>query len=225
MREEVHSAHQLHGEKPAPALLDEVTELDQVRVLQPLERAKLLLDVEDGAGVEAAQGLQGDVRAVLAIEGLVDHPHAAGPEAPDDLEAGRPAEITLVGLHAIRTYPPPAGRRSAEIALKEGVVEARSGSTSAFRARKSFSRARTSWRASPSAHRTFFTRYTRPPAWRHVSLSSSKHFSIVARRASLFVSKAKLTAKPAMPLLADMRKLSSRGMKRTSIIVASTLAA
>ena len=94
----------------------EVAQLHEVRVLQTLQRAKLLLDVEDGAGVEATQRLQRHVRAVLAIDRLVDDPHAARPEAPHDLEAGRPAEIPLVSLHRIertRLSPPPLSRNCA----------------------------------------------------------------------------------------------------------------
>ena len=58
-----------------------------------LEGAKLLLEPVEGRGVEILDGLEGDDQVALAVQRLVDDPHAAGPEPPPDFEAVGPGEF------------------------------------------------------------------------------------------------------------------------------------
>jgi hypothetical protein len=86
-RQERLAAHQLHGEEPGAAVLEQLAERDEVRVVEVLQRAELGLEPEQRVGGLDAQRLQRDRRLVLAVEGLVDHPHAPDPEAAHDREA------------------------------------------------------------------------------------------------------------------------------------------
>ena len=100
-RQEVDALHQLHGEEPVVLILDQLAEGDEVGVGDVLERAELVLEGEQLLRAHGAQGLERDPRVALAIDRLVDHAHAAGAEATDDLETAGPLEVGELRLGAI----------------------------------------------------------------------------------------------------------------------------
>jgi hypothetical protein len=55
-------------------------------VVDVREPAELALEAQQRVRFERAQRLQRDPPAALVVDGLVDHPHAAAPDHPPDLE-------------------------------------------------------------------------------------------------------------------------------------------
>ncbi len=62
-------------------------------MLEVGQPAELALEREDQLGVGAPQRLERHLRAALAVEHLVDDPHAPGAQAVQHLEALRTAEL------------------------------------------------------------------------------------------------------------------------------------
>ena len=91
--QEVGPLDELHGEEPPVPVREELPEADEIGMDHLLEGAELLLESVEGGGVEVLDGLEGDDQVALAVEGLVDDPHAAGPEPPPDFEAVGPGEF------------------------------------------------------------------------------------------------------------------------------------
>ena len=85
--DEVVSLDQLHREEPAPPSLHKLAKAHQVRVIDVLQGAKFVLEVQERGAVELAHRLEGDVRLRLAVERLVDHAHPAFANAAKQLEA------------------------------------------------------------------------------------------------------------------------------------------
>ena len=85
--DDVDSAHELHGEKPLAPILAELAELDEVGMAEVHQGAKLILEAIERLRTDVANSLEGDLRALLTIERLVDHAHAALADAAHDLEA------------------------------------------------------------------------------------------------------------------------------------------
>jgi hypothetical protein len=87
--QEVLAAHQLHREEQPPLLLVELAERDQVRVLEILERAELVLEVRDRLRVDVAQRLERHLRAAIAVPRLVDVARRSAADAAHDPEPRR----------------------------------------------------------------------------------------------------------------------------------------
>ncbi len=92
------AAHQLHREEPLPVLFEQLAQAGQVGVLDVRQRAKLVLEAQDGVGLDGAQRLQRHARVALAIEGLVDDAHAPRADPTDDEEAIGPGELVRLRL-------------------------------------------------------------------------------------------------------------------------------
>ncbi len=93
--EKIGPFHELHREKPAPLVLEERIEADEVRVLHVLQGAKFVFEPEDPLRVQVPERLQRDARGPFSVERLVDDPHAAGAEPTQHLESLRAAEVDL----------------------------------------------------------------------------------------------------------------------------------
>ena len=52
--EKMDAADELHREEPLPVLFEELAQAGQVRVLDVRERAELVLEAEDGVGLDGA---------------------------------------------------------------------------------------------------------------------------------------------------------------------------
>jgi len=68
------------------AHVEQLAEAHQVGMAHVGERAELRLEAQEVARIDARQRLERDVGAVLAVERLVDDPHAAGAQPRGDLE-------------------------------------------------------------------------------------------------------------------------------------------
>jgi hypothetical protein len=66
---------------------------NEVRVNHPRENPKLLLELVNGRGVDVQNRLKRDTLPLLAIAGLVDGPHAAAPDAANDLKPLGPLPV------------------------------------------------------------------------------------------------------------------------------------
>src|SRR5207247_1063830 len=86
-RDEVAAVDALHGEKPEVLVARELEQRDEVRVRNLGDVAELPLEAQEVRRAQMVQRLQRDARAVLAIDGVVDRPHAAGANEPRDVVA------------------------------------------------------------------------------------------------------------------------------------------
>ncbi len=93
--EKVDAIEQLHGEEPAPSVLEEVIEPDQVRVAQIRERPELALEAHERLGRQRADGLDRHALRQRQVDRFVNDAHAPFTEPPHDLEAAGPAEVLL----------------------------------------------------------------------------------------------------------------------------------
>ncbi len=76
--QEVDTAHELHREEHVVGIgHHELVELHEVRVRDIRESPELLLEAVERRRAESEQRLDGDRLAAVAVERLVDHPHAA----------------------------------------------------------------------------------------------------------------------------------------------------
>jgi hypothetical protein len=98
---------ELHGVEPAPAILAELTQVDEVRVLEVLEHPELPLEPEQVRPAHEAHGLQRQPAAALAVGHLVNDAHPTGAEAADHAVALRPRELLLELLHSPSLVWPP----------------------------------------------------------------------------------------------------------------------
>ena len=90
VREKIGAAHELHREEGAIVCRrPELAEMHQVGVVDVGERAKLLLEEGERRGGEVAERLQGH-DAVVRVERLVDDPHPAAADRPQNLVARLP---------------------------------------------------------------------------------------------------------------------------------------
>src|SRR5215208_4964218 len=87
--QEVDALDELHREEPVAAILDQLTQADEIRVMHVLERPELVLEAQHRIRRDRPKGLEGDAAVVFAVEGLVDDAHATRTEPADDLEARR----------------------------------------------------------------------------------------------------------------------------------------
>jgi hypothetical protein len=119
---QVLARHELHREEPLAMALEQLTQRDEVRMRQILERSKLALEAKQRVGSKARQGLEGDARALTAVERLVDGPEASFPERGQQLEAPFVQRVCAHGTHPgarpwASTYPP--GRWYTSVALTD----------------------------------------------------------------------------------------------------------
>jgi hypothetical protein len=96
VRENVRSVEKLHGEEPVALVLGELVQGDQVRVRDVCERAKLLLERDQGVRRDPLQRLEGDGPAELHVERLVHDAEAPDADAPHELVSRRPSKLTEV---------------------------------------------------------------------------------------------------------------------------------
>jgi len=94
----------LHREEPLVGARDELVEGDQVGMHDVGERSELLLEAVQRHGVDARQGLERHARIPLAVVGLIDDTHAAGPDLTDNPIAFRAAEIRHILLAHARRF-------------------------------------------------------------------------------------------------------------------------
>ncbi len=85
-RQEVHAFDQLHGEKEAAFVFDQLAQTDEVGMLEILHRAELLLEAAERVSVGVPQRLERDHGVLRAVERFVHHAHAARAETPEDGE-------------------------------------------------------------------------------------------------------------------------------------------
>ncbi len=78
--QKVHPFEQLHGEKPALTVKNQLVKRDKVRVGDAQERAKFTLEAQDCGGTGTVHHFQGDRTAALAIVSAIDSAHAAAAE-------------------------------------------------------------------------------------------------------------------------------------------------
>ncbi len=90
--EEVLPLDELHREKPGPLVLAELPQADEVRVLDAVERAELVLEAEERVGLHRPESLQCDALVPLAVDGLVDDAHSPRAQLAEDLEPRRTGE-------------------------------------------------------------------------------------------------------------------------------------
>src|ERR1019366_9099223 len=87
--------------------------MHEVRMVHVRERAKLLLEAIEERRAEAAKCLDGDQALRLAVEGLVDHAHAALADSPADLVAsGSPPAFEVDGVGRLVRHGFRGGDRS-----------------------------------------------------------------------------------------------------------------
>ena len=91
--------HQLHREVPLVPLPEQLVQGHEIAMGDIGEGAEFALEAIDGGGVGPAQSLQGDDFVAVAVPDLVDDPHAAGAEPPDELEPCRAAEVIGIERH------------------------------------------------------------------------------------------------------------------------------
>jgi hypothetical protein len=94
---QVDALYELHGEEPVPLLAGELSQADQVAVVQVLERVELALEPQQSLRGQRAEGLEGHALVALAVDGLVDHAHSAGADPTEHAETVRTGEV-LHGL-------------------------------------------------------------------------------------------------------------------------------
>jgi len=87
--------------------------VDDVRVLDVAERAKLVLEEQERVGREGRQQLERDARVVLAVDGLVHLAHPAAADAAHDPEPLGPRELGFAGGSSVQRAPPIAESRPA----------------------------------------------------------------------------------------------------------------
>jgi hypothetical protein len=76
--EQIDASHQLHREKELPLVVDELTQADEIRMVDALERPEFILEANDLLRPEARQKLQRDRAVMLAVIRLENDAHAAG---------------------------------------------------------------------------------------------------------------------------------------------------
>jgi hypothetical protein len=96
---EAHALDVLHRDEPLVGVGDELVEGDEVVVDDAGGGPELVLEAVEAAGLELAQGLEGDSPAALAIEGGVHHTHAAGAEAAQEFVAAEAARGAVGEQH------------------------------------------------------------------------------------------------------------------------------
>ena len=102
--EELTSLHELHREVPFVPFAEQLVQPDEVWMDDPEQRAEFPFEAIDGAGIGPTQGLEGDDLVANAVEGLVDHAHAAGTKASLDLESLGAVEPAGVAVEERRPH-------------------------------------------------------------------------------------------------------------------------
>ena len=125
--EEVDAAHQLHREEPALAVLEQLAQRDEVRVLDVRRgRGTRCLKRSRASGLSVRSVLSATVRVALAVERLVDDAHAARAEAAHAPRSARSRRSRLPVSCATspgRQIHPPFAARSKRIHPGEALVE------------------------------------------------------------------------------------------------------
>ncbi|HEY3351794.1 MAG TPA: hypothetical protein VGQ83_00975 [Polyangia bacterium] len=98
MLDEAHPLDELHGEEPAAGVLAQLAEVHEVRVLEILQRAELVLEAEQVLAPQVAHRLERDPAPPLLVERLVHHAHPALAQAANDAEACGPCELGVDAL-------------------------------------------------------------------------------------------------------------------------------
>ena len=75
--EQIDACNQLHREERAARVSNELAEGNEVRMVNPLKGAELVLEARDSVEVVVPQRLQGDAHVALDVERLVHDPHPA----------------------------------------------------------------------------------------------------------------------------------------------------
>ena len=97
--EEILALDQLHREKPAPLVLAQIEQADEVRVVQLGDDAELLLEAQEPGRIVVQHHLEGDATARRSVLDLVDRPHPADAEQARRRVALRPAELGELSPH------------------------------------------------------------------------------------------------------------------------------
>ena len=69
--------HEVHRKEPAPHILEELPQPDEVWMGEIRKHAKLSLELIDARRAQGCQGLERDVGLLLVIVGIEDDPHPA----------------------------------------------------------------------------------------------------------------------------------------------------
>ena len=85
--EKRHTIEQLHRKQPLVSFFDELEQLDEVRMGQPCQGPKLLLEAQERFGLDGSQRLDRDAASALTILRFVNDAHPSFPEATQSDEA------------------------------------------------------------------------------------------------------------------------------------------
>jgi hypothetical protein len=89
----IHAADELHRQKPVAFVEDQLLQVHEVRMPNFLKGTKFLLEKGDRLCAALGQHLQGNGRAALAIQRLVNDATRTAPEQRTQLEARGTAKL------------------------------------------------------------------------------------------------------------------------------------
>jgi hypothetical protein len=102
VREQVDPVDKLHREIPAPLLLDELSQADEVRVAKVAHGAELALDSRDLVSAERAQRFDRHASVAFEVDRFEHRPLRPPPELPYDAESFESGDLgggKRMGLH------------------------------------------------------------------------------------------------------------------------------
>ncbi len=97
VRHEIGAHHELHGDEAGTIELEELSQLDEIRMMQPLHGAKLALEARERRGAHSLELLQRNALAGRSIQRFVDCTVAAVAEQPKQLVLSD--RVGLGGVH------------------------------------------------------------------------------------------------------------------------------